>query len=652
MSIKDFNTGQFNWKFYASNIQSNPNQNLQFDISGNSSIIFRKNGTQYASMDTSFNFTNPPTCSGTPTLSNQLVTKNYVDNATNPDLFSNVVTFGNATDTSANKVYYLDSSSNWKLASNTNSVGKLIAIAKGTNSNTNGMYVASNTGNLVFDVSGNVGDILYLSSTAGNLTNVQPSGTDLTYVRPCGYKISSTEIKFYLFSNYIMPAGLAQYGIVTGAGTTDFTSTTITDPSSSLQYQLLTWKSTTGTNTMNVTTAGLFEFFVLGGGGGGGNNSGSGSGGGGGAGQLLLQTAYFPVGTYTIIVGAGGSRGGNNTTSGGRGGFSGIFPTTPAYPKIAAIGGGGGMSTATSGAGGNWNSLNRSLLFNDGFCQGGGAMPYVDSAGAVQYGDYNPSGDTRYLIGSDNTATTGGFYGGTGGNDSNVSATGGGGGLSSAGQAYQQPGAASTRRGGAGGDGVSSGFSGVTRLYGGGGSGGHSTNQTTTYNTNGSICTFTISGTTLTISSVSGSATLGPGYRILAVLPESNIQSYAQTPNNAINPILPGPANNPITTEIFIVSQLTGTTGGVGTYQLNQGFSATTYNEATGNTVTATTLCINPYGNGMGSRNTDTTNNYYWSGSPAGANSGSGAGGGANQNNTGGRSGIGGSGIVMVRYRI
>jgi len=40
------NSSSFNWVIYASNIQSNPNQNLQFDISGNSSMIFRTNATQ------------------------------------------------------------------------------------------------------------------------------------------------------------------------------------------------------------------------------------------------------------------------------------------------------------------------------------------------------------------------------------------------------------------------------------------------------------------------------------------------------------------------------------------------------------------------------------------------------------------------------
>jgi len=45
MSISDFNTGQFNWRFYASNIKSNANQNLTLDSSGNTSILLRINNT-------------------------------------------------------------------------------------------------------------------------------------------------------------------------------------------------------------------------------------------------------------------------------------------------------------------------------------------------------------------------------------------------------------------------------------------------------------------------------------------------------------------------------------------------------------------------------------------------------------------------------
>lgn len=43
MSTINFNTGQFNWKMYASNITSNPGQNLTIDASSN--LILKTNGT-------------------------------------------------------------------------------------------------------------------------------------------------------------------------------------------------------------------------------------------------------------------------------------------------------------------------------------------------------------------------------------------------------------------------------------------------------------------------------------------------------------------------------------------------------------------------------------------------------------------------------
>jgi len=45
MSTSDFNTNNLNWKVYCSNIQTNSGQNLTLDASGNSSVVFKTNGT-------------------------------------------------------------------------------------------------------------------------------------------------------------------------------------------------------------------------------------------------------------------------------------------------------------------------------------------------------------------------------------------------------------------------------------------------------------------------------------------------------------------------------------------------------------------------------------------------------------------------------
>jgi hypothetical protein len=587
-----------------------------------------------------------------PASAQDVTTKNYTDTT----FKANKIYIGNSTATTTNKVYYLNSSSNWILADKTNSVGKMIAVAVGTNSLTDGMWSGSNPTDLVISVTGDIGSTIFLD-TNGNFTTTQPSGSDLTQVRPCGYKISSTNIIFYTYNNYIMPAGLAQYGIATGAGTTGYSSTSISV--SSVNYQLLKWTSTTGTNTMNVATAGLFDLFILGAGGGAGNNSTSGSGGGGGAGQLLKMTTYLEIGTYTIVIGSGGALGqaggSTGTRSGIRGGFSGIFPTTPAYPKIMAIGGGGGMASNAGGGNAALNSYARCTWGTQGACGGGGASPQTETNEVVTYGVFSPTNVSPSYNAwtGDNTLTTGGFYGGTGYNNSNYSATGGGGGLGGAGADYTQTGGQETMRGGIGGLGVLDNFDGVTKGYGGGGAGGQATQQSQQVNTNGSIVQFTISGTTLTISAFDVGSAVGVGYRLVAMWggTQVNLQNVPAAPNNATNPIVSG-ANNPITSEIYIVSQLSGTTNGVGTYQLNQTFSPNMINDGAGGNVTADRLLINQYGNGMGSKNTDNVNNYWWSGSPGGYNSGSGGGGGANQNLVGGRGGIGGSGLVMVRYRV
>lgn len=66
----------------GSNITTQQNSNLNLDAS-NSIISFRRNNTQYAYMDTSFNFVNLPICSSVPTLTNQLVNKSYCDGISN-----------------------------------------------------------------------------------------------------------------------------------------------------------------------------------------------------------------------------------------------------------------------------------------------------------------------------------------------------------------------------------------------------------------------------------------------------------------------------------------------------------------------------------------------------------------------------------------
>ncbi len=389
-----------------------------------------------------------------------------------------IVTYGNTTVTIAGRLYFLNASNNWTQATNSNSVGFQLAIANGTSSSVDGMILSGTITNALYSAF-SVGGTLYSSTSAGLMENTEPSSS----VRVLGNSLGSNQIFFSPSNILSLPTGMSGYGIATGAGTTGFTTSAITDPTSSLSYQLLKWTATTGTNSMTVSTAGLFEVFILGGGGGGGNNSNSGSGGGGGAGQLVKQTVYLPAGAYTCIIGAGGAVGaagsGTGTRSAFRGGFSGIFPTTPAYPKIIAVGGGGGMASSAGGGNAALNSYARTTWACDSYCGGGGASPQTNTAEVVEYSVFSPTNITSLnQIGfGDNTLTTGGFFGGTGYNNSNYSATGGGAGVGGAGGDYIQLGGQETMRGGAGGLGVNDGFDGTVIGYAGGGCGGHATNQ-------------------------------------------------------------------------------------------------------------------------------------------------------------------------------
>jgi hypothetical protein len=532
-----------------------------------------------------------------------------------------IVTYGNTTATTAGKLYYLDAFNNWIQATNSNSVGRQLAVANGASSSVNGMITQGTITNATYYSSFSTGGALYVSATNGLMTNTAPSSN----IRVLGNSLGSNQIFFSPSNILSLPTGMSGYGIASGSGALGYETGTITDPSNGFQYTLLKWKDSTSgqINFMNVSTAGLFEVFVLAGGGGSGITNVQGSGGGGGAGQLVNSTIYLEAGAYTITVGAGGSSGHHNQFGGGRGGFSAIFQATPVQnnPKISAVGGGGGMSSASSTSVSVTNSRWFSSYSSDGWCGGGNASPFNDE-GTITYGTVNTTQTTNFSIGGNNTLGTGSFYGGAGQNDTNYSATGGGGGLTEQGQ--DRTGSGSSFVGGRGGNGIISGFSGRLMGYGGGGAGGTSADTGHQLNTSGVWASASISGTTLTITSIiSGGNTIAPNQRVFAKMASGS----------AVR------GESADVYEIYIVQQLTGTTGGAGTYQLNNTFSMSGY----------TSVFINLYGNGVGGRYNAPV---YHGGSFGGSNSGSGGGGGANQNNNGGGGGGGGSGVVMVRYRI
>jgi hypothetical protein len=374
-----------------------------------------------------------------PSLAQDVATKNYVDTAPAPAyVFNNIVYFGNSTNTTANKLYYLDNSGNWNLASNTNSSGKLIAFAVGTNSSVNGMWIASNTGNIPIEVTtANIGSPVFVSSVAGEITGIQPAGQDLSLVRQIGYKISATEIKFFLYPIYIQPTGMSGYGIATQIGGT---SSTITDTN---QYTLLAWTATTGTRTFTISVAGLFDILMVGGGGGGGSGAGyqGEGGGGGGAGQVIIETLYLPVGTYDVNVGAGGAENVAGAFSfAGSSGFN-LQPVGSAgVLKYEALGGVSGGSS--------WS---------------GGVKGY-NSGGASYRGGYGGSPAVASI----------GIYGNAGGSSNGSGNNGGGGGAGGPGSQRTSTTPPSATNQGGGGIGITTTFTGASISFGVGGCAGGS----------------------------------------------------------------------------------------------------------------------------------------------------------------------------------
>lgn len=220
------------------------------------------------------------------------------------------------------------------------------------------------------------------------------------------------------------------YGVATGSPT----------PSASYSDGGSNWQRVTFTSSANlvISTAGLFDIFVLGGGGGGGGSLGGGEGGGGGgAGVLYNGTTYIDAGTYAVTVGAGGATG----EPAGFGGWSGIGTL-----KIQVGGGAGGGqrwggavagpnsggASYRGGYGGNAGLASQQLYgFSSGGSDGGGN----NGGGAGQGGAGGTrtagAGITSTFTGTSTTYAAGGLGGGTsgtfGGSASANTGTGGGG---------------------------------------------------------------------------------------------------------------------------------------------------------------------------------------------------------------------------------
>jgi len=278
---------------------------------------------------------------------------------------------------------------------------------------------------------------------SGNL--IIPSGTTNANLGAGQLRYNPTLLTLQFYNGSAWSVVGSSYGVATQTGGT---STTITDTSNN-SYTLLQWTNPSGTKTLIVSTAGLFDMLLVGGGGGGGsgvNYPGEG-GGGGGAAQVTDETIYLPVGTYDVTVGAGGidQVGGAAVAFGGASGINIQPAVSSGRLRFESLGGVAGGSS--------W---------------GGGQKGY-NSGGASYRSGYggNPSVSSIALFGKAGGASDGG------GNN------GGGGGSTGAGSTRSSTTPATAILGG-GGTGLTSTFTGTSVIYGVGGCAGGSSGSVPT----------------------------------------------------------------------------------------------------------------------------------------------------------------------------
>lgn len=257
------------------------------------------------------------------------------------------------------------------------------------------------------------------------------------------------------YLNFGATTGSSGYGIRDNSGTIEFKNSGGSwqgiGASQTIDYQVFTATTSTGTWTKpsGLTGNEMVVVQVWGAGGGGGANNGrGGTGGGGGSYQEGFFKASSLGSTETVTVGANGSAG-SGGGSGGVGGNSSFGSWITAYG-----GGGGGIGGGTSGSGG-----------------GGGAG--ILSAGSTGSGTTGGSGGSP---GGASNADNSGFGGAGGGNANtagHAAAYGGGGGAgSSSGTTAAIGGGNSVWGGGGGGAGPSTGTNsaaGGTSVFGGAG---------------------------------------------------------------------------------------------------------------------------------------------------------------------------------------
>jgi len=299
--------------------------------------------------------------------------------------------------------------------------------------------------------------------TAGAGTTVSVSGS-LALAQYGGGTLLALSASTFIF----FPQSGVSYGTATGGSSSSISV-------DGVNYTLLSF---TSDGTLTVSTAGLFDFYIVAGGGSGGVGQSNVSGAGGGAGGVLTGTAYFSA-NQTIDVGAGGSA--STTQNAATNGLASVIGSTTGALSAAGGGRGGGHNSATSGGdtnagnGGSGGGTTYSIPTNLGKSVADTIQGYDGGQGSTNVSVGAAGGGGATAVGGSQTgASTTGAAGGAGvdvstfiGAVSALYKSGGGGGGGSTG------GAGGSSVGGAGGNGSTAGTAAAANTGGGGGGAGY-----------------------------------------------------------------------------------------------------------------------------------------------------------------------------------
>jgi len=309
------------------------------------------------------------------------------------------------------------------------------------------------------------------------------------------------------------------------------------------------------------------EYLVVAGGGSGSGNAGGGGGGGG----LLTNAAYTVAGStsYTVTVGAGGTY----STYQGTSGSNSVFGTGTVTNSAATS---GTITSIGGGSGGAGNSANGASGGSGG---GGGRITLTGGSATTGQGSAGGSG----VNDSFGAAGGGGGAGGVGAAGTGVNSTGGAGGLglsssiTGSSLAYAGGGGGGgggDAGGGSGGSGVggagggSQGVAGTTNRGGGGGGGNNGASSSPNAGGNGGsgVVIIAYQSTYSSLSSVSGGLTVNKAVFTGSIATTVLTVTAVTSGTIVIGTTLSGTGVSGSTT---ITAQLTGTTGGVGTYSVS-----------------------------------------------------------------------------------